>query len=519
MGLVLRGGRGQDLWAAVGHVLLVRAPGSKRERYSDLGDVWDEAGILTRVAEALAPAPEPEVTEPVLEFGTFRLDLAGHSLLDQTGKEVPLDARRVSACCASLYEERGGYCPASELLQLLLGETLRLTTAASTCRLSGCAARLRRTPKHPVLIVTIPNSGYKFAAQVRQAEAAALPERDPAAAQPETIPAGAEQRYVTALAAEVLAAEGNSLPGDPEELRALIDNYRRDAATVVARHGGVMEKAECGRCSPISAIRWRRNTPQSARCTPPWPWPSTCPCRRWHFPQGWPSGSAWQAALSSPTQTVRCLARRRGKQRGLQNSCRVGQIIIAESTRRVAGDVFTYRDLGPLAQGGCRSGAGVAVARSKRAQQPPEGLHAAVLTPLVNREEELHTLLRAWQQAKSGEGRVVLLSGEPGIGKSRLLAALEEGLTDEPHASLRYFCSPLHQDSTFHPIVARWEQEVGFARGDSAEERLRKLEAVLTPACLPPEDVALIAAMLTIATGERYLQLRTQPAAAQGADD
>ena len=89
------------------------------------------------------------------------------------------------------------------------------------------------------------------------------------------------------------------------------------------------------------------------------------------------------------------------------------------------------------------------------------------MTPLVGRDEELDTLLRAWQRAKSGEGRLVLLTGEPGIGKSRLLAALEDALAADPHASLRYFCSPLHQDSTLHPIVARWEQEAGFARGYS----------------------------------------------------
>ena len=123
------------------------------------------------------------------------------------------------------------------------------------------------------------------------------------------------------------------------------------------------------------------------------------------------------------------------------------------------------------------------------------------MTPLVGRDEELDTLRRAWQQAKSGAGRLVLLSGEPGIGKSRLLAALEDTLAADPHASLRYFCSPLHQDSTLHPIVARWEQEAGFTRGSSAEQRLRKLEAIVTPDDLPPEDVALIAAMLSLPTG------------------
>ena len=91
------------------------------------------------------------------------------------------------------------------------------------------------------------------------------------------------------------------------------------------------------------------------------------------------------------------------------------------------------------------------------------------------------------------------------------------GTAAEPHASLRYFCSPLHQNSALHPIIARWEQEAGFARGDSAEARLRKLESVVAPANLAPEDVALIAAMLSV--HRRALPAaRTQPAAAQGAD-
>ena len=106
--------------------------------------------------------------------------------------------------------------------------------------------------------------------------------------------------------------------------------------------------------------------------------------------------------------------------------------------------------------------------------------------PLVGRDEELDLLMRRWRQAKAGEGRVVLISGEPGIGKSRLLAALEEQLAAEPHTSLRYFCSPHHQDSPLYPIAARMEQEAGFVRGDSAAERLAKLEAVLAPPHLRP---------------------------------
>ena len=91
-------------------------------------------------------------------------------------------------------------------------------------------------------------------------------------------------------------------------------------------------------------------------------------------------------------------------------------------------------------------------------------------TSLVGRDEELDLLLRRWQQAKSGEGRVVLVSGEPGIGKSRLTVALSQRIETEPHSRLRYFCSPHHQDSALYPFITQLEHAAGFARDDTAEE-------------------------------------------------
>ena len=106
-----------------------------------------------------------------------------------------------------------------------------------------------------------------------------------------------------------------------------------------------------------------------------------------------------------------------------------------------------------------------------------DALHAGALTELVGREEELELLLRRWSKAKGGEGQVVLLSGEPGIGKSRLAAALLERFAAEPHTRLRYFCSPQHTDSALYPIISQMERAAGFTHDDGAQAKLDKLDA------------------------------------------
>jgi tetratricopeptide (TPR) repeat protein len=196
----------------------------------------------------------------------------------------------------------------------------------------------------------------------------------------------------------------------------------------------------------------------------------------------------------------------------LQVLAEPGTVVIAASTRRLTGGLFDYEDLGPVELKGL--GAAVMVSRVLR-ESAFEGRFQALRatrTPLVGRDEELAMLERRWQQAKAGEGCVVLVSGEPGIGKSRLAQVLVERLSDEPHTRLRLFCSPHHQDDALYPTITQLERAAGLRREDTAAQRLDKLEAVLSQATDDLGEAApLLATLLSLPAGDRYPPLNLTP--------
>src|SRR5712671_5150551 len=187
-------------------------------------------------------------------------------------------------------------------------------------------------------------------------------------------------------------------------------------------------------------------------------------------------------------------------------------LVIAEGTRRQIGGLFDLADLGPQVLAGfAEPQPAWRVIGESGMLSRFEALHSGA-TPLVGRDEEIELLIRRWQQAKTGEGRVVLISGEPGIGKSRLTAALSERIEAEPHTLLRYFCSPHHQDSAFYPLIAQLERVAGLRREDTDEQRLAKLEALpALPANDLGETVPLLASLLSVPTSDRYSALNLTP--------
>ena len=198
----------------------------------------------------------------------------------------------------------------------------------------------------------------------------------------------------------------------------------------------------------------------------------------------------------------------------LQTLAEPNTVVTADSTQRLVAGLFDLVDLGFRELKGFATPLRAwRIAGEAGAEGRFDALHG-VATPLVGRAEELELLLQRWQQARAGRGQAVLLSGEPGIGKSRLIAALHERLGAEPHTRLRYFCSPYHVNSALHPVIKQLERAAGLGRDDSADTKLDKLEFLLRQAVSYVAEVSPpLAALLSIDITGRYAPVKLTPQA------
>ncbi len=195
----------------------------------------------------------------------------------------------------------------------------------------------------------------------------------------------------------------------------------------------------------------------------------------------------------------------------LQGLAGPDQVVIDAATRRQIGGLFECQDLGTVELKGLPAAVPAwQVLSENRTLGQFEALRSGA-TPLVGRDEEMELLLRRWAQAKAGNGRVVLISAEPGVGKSRLAEALAERIAAEPHTRLRYFCSPHHQDSALYPVIAQMERAAGFQHADEPAARLAKLQALLAATAPPMEDVALIAELHSLPSADLAPPLDVTP--------
>jgi class 3 adenylate cyclase len=272
----------------------------------------------------------------------------------------------------------------------------------------------------------------------------------------------AELRQVTAMFSDLVGSTALSTRMDPEDLREVISAYRTCVAETVRRFAGFVARyVGDGALVYFGYPQAHEDDPERAvrAALELIPAVSALKIRasletRVGIATGLVvardligSGLAKEEAIIGETPN---LAAR------LQNVAESNSVVVAHSTRKLLGNLFELEDLGATdVEGIVGPVRAWAVLRASSAESRFEALHASGLTALVGREEEIELLLRRWSRTKTGEGRVVLLSGEAGIGKSRLTAALLERLATEPHTRLRYFCSPQHTDSTLHPIIGQ----------------------------------------------------------------
>ena len=201
----------------------------------------------------------------------------------------------------------------------------------------------------------------------------------------------------------------------------------------------------------------------------------------------------------------------------LQGVAEPGTVLVSERTRQLAGNQFVYEEAAIGALKGFAEPVRAWRIVGERRGQSRFGARHTGLSAFIGREREVELLLERWRQAASGEGQVVLLSGEAGIGKSRIVEALRERITDPNFRHLRYQCSPYHVGSPFYPVIQQLEFAAGLSPEDDADTRLEKLAALLRLSAATPETVALLAGLLAIPTGGRYPSMQLAPQAYRAA--
>jgi class 3 adenylate cyclase/predicted ATPase len=324
----------------------------------------------------------------------------------------------------------------------------------------------------------------------------------------------AERRQLTVMFCDLVGSTALSAKLDPEDLHGVIGAYHRCCTDLVERNGGFVAKymgdgvlayfgyPEAHEDDAERAVRAGLTVVEAA------PKLVTAAGSALHVRIGIATGLVVVGDLvgSGAAQERGVVGETPNLAARLQGIADPDGVVIADGTRRLLGDLFELRDLGLKdLKGVAKSVRAWAALRESRVESRFEALHPSGLTALVGREEECELLLRRWRRAKAGEGQVVLLSGESGIGKSRLTAELQERFRDEPHIRLRHFCSLRYRDSALYPFIARFERAAGFEREDNSAARLDKLEAALAKSGeVNAERAGLFADLLGLSPEGRY---------------
>jgi class 3 adenylate cyclase/predicted ATPase len=334
------------------------------------------------------------------------------------------------------------------------------------------------------------------------------------------LPSGAERRQLTVMFVDLVGSTALASGRDPEELRDLMQLYQSTVAGEITRFEGHIAKFLGD--GVLAYFGWPRAHEDEAERAIRAGLRATAAVAAL-TERG---GAALAARVGIATGLVvvgELIGEGEARERAvigetpnlaarLQGLAEPGSVVIAESTRHLLGDAFTYRDLGMVPLKGFPDPVQAWRVIGEGAAESRFDAQHGVSTALVGRDQELALLWNRWEQAKEQEGQIVLLGGEPGIGKSRLVRALRDRLADVPHTPLSHFCSPFHANSALYPVIGLLERAAGMRREDLPDKQLDKLEAMLA---LATDDVhegaPVLADLMAIPTGERYPPLALSP--------
>jgi DNA-binding response OmpR family regulator/class 3 adenylate cyclase/predicted ATPase len=451
----------------------------------------DQAAVVSRVGEMTATTDNELARVPsVLCIEDCRLDFAGRVFVDACGREVALTRAE-----ANLLREL-----ASSPCQVVSREKLRRAVSGRGAdpfdrSIDMLVARLRRKiepdQKAARFLVTVPGVGYKLMARPRSADA-----RPPRAESAEP-----ERRQLTALACNLVGAMGFAVNCDPEDLGRVTRNFQDAVVAAITARGGTIATMTPDQI--LVLFGYPEAHEDDAEQAVDAALDVLAKIGQLRSPLGEPLQAqlavATGLALASQNQAV---GQPQAIAAGLCDLTAPNAVLVAATTRRLLSGAFVcgnserYQLAGlSAAINACR------VTGKQRVESRFAARRLGKVTGPVARDHELQQLLTLWDQAKQGKGQVALVCGGAGMGKSHLSEAFLGRIAQEPHATIRYQCSPQHLNSAFFPVISQLEHALGFAAKDTPQIKLKKLEVALSPAVgASRDDISLYAALLSTAT-------------------
>ena len=465
----------------------------------------NEGALATRVSDLIARADSAageRVSVPSIVFlEDSKLDLGGYVFVNSNGQEVAL-TRAETDLLIELARSPCQVVSRDKLQHAVAGRGAGPFDRSMDMLVARVRRKIEPDPKVPQFLITVPGVGYKLMARAQFGEAR----------QYEAKPTEPERRQITALCCKLADATGLAVDVDPEDLSQVTRNFQDAAVAAITGMGGTIatvtpdeilaffgypeaheddaERAVTAALDAVAKIGQLvslKGEPLQARVA-----------------------AATGLALASQRQAVGVPSVIAAE---MCDQAAPNSVLVTASTRRLLSKAFVCENPEQHTLAGVSEPVNTwRVTRKRAVASRFKGKHANKITRLIGRDQELQRLLALWDRTKRGEGQVALICGEAGIGKSHLCEFLIGRLVGDPHATLRYQCSPHHLNSAFYPVISQLEHTIGFERTDLPEAKLGKLEAALSQAFAPTkEDVLLYAALLSIATPEREPSLDLTP--------